>query len=137
MARWYLLVINFWDCQARLPAAITYFTKGFLFKTSNCCYNNIDTSFFQINFSKWQGDIFWWSIFGIVKQDYLRQSITLPRASCSTLLTVATTISTLLCSKLSSPNGKMTHLLVTIFGIVKQELWIVKQKPWNQWSKPK
>ena len=55
----------------------------------------------------------------------------------STLLTVATTISALLFSKLISPNGKVTHLLVTNFENVKQELWIVKQKPWNQWSKPK
>ena len=35
------------------------YSKGFLFNTTNCCYNNIDTSFFQINFSKWKNDIFW------------------------------------------------------------------------------
>ena len=40
-------------------------------------------------------------------EPYMEQSLTLPRSSSSTLLTVATTILMLLFSKLFSPNGKV------------------------------
>ena len=44
----------------------------------------------------------------LFNKPYLLQSVTLPRASCSTLLTAATTTLTLLSSKLISPNGEVT-----------------------------
>ena len=68
----------------------------------------------------------------LFNEPYLRQSMTLPKASCSTLLTVAATTLALLLSKLISPNGK-----VTSFGDQFSGLSSKNWGPWNQWGKSK
>ena len=50
-------------------------------------------------------------------QPYLRHLMTLPRASCSTLLTVATTTLTFFSSKLISLNGKVTSFGDQFLGL--------------------
>ena len=56
--------------------------------------------------------------------------MTLPRASCSILLTVARTILTLFSPKLFSPNDKMTSFGDQFLGLSSKNC-----RPWNQWSK--
>ena len=68
----------------------------------------------------------------LFNEPLLRQSMTLPRSSCSTLLTVATTILTLLSSKLFSSNGKVTSSSDQFLRLSSKNCW-----PWNRKNKPK